>query len=199
MPRSRNSKRIWVTSLLITSNSNCYVARRAAWSCRVKSRLPCVCVCVCVCVCKHVCACMHPVTQLCSTLCDPWTTTHQAPLSTEFFRQEYWTGLSYPPLRDLPDSRIELTSLAASALAAVFFFVVINFFYLILFFWQVYSLPLCHLGSPRLPLYNPKARVWIGQSLKSPARCKGISIQRNLHRLLLLLISETCLVLVHCY
>ena len=75
-------------------------------------------------------------------------------------------------------------------------------FNLILFyfiFWQVYSLPLCYLGSPRLPLYNPKLRVWTGRSLKSPARCKGISIQRKLHRLLLLLISETCLVLVHCY
>ena len=31
--------------------------------------------------------------QLCAT---PWTTAHQAPLSTEFSRQEYWSGLSFP-------------------------------------------------------------------------------------------------------
>ena len=31
------------------------------------------------------------VTQLCLTLCDP-TVAHQAPLSMEFSRQEYWMG-----------------------------------------------------------------------------------------------------------
>ena len=25
----------------------------------------------------------------------PWTTTHQAPLSMEFFRQEYWSGCHF--------------------------------------------------------------------------------------------------------
>ena len=34
--------------------------------------------------------------QLCSTLCDPWTVAHQALLSMEFSRQEYWNGLPYP-------------------------------------------------------------------------------------------------------
>ena len=28
---------------------------------------------------------------------------HQIPLSMEFSRQEYWSGLSFPPLGDLPD------------------------------------------------------------------------------------------------
>uniref|UniRef100_A0AC11DBT5 Target of myb1 like 1 membrane trafficking protein n=1 Tax=Ovis aries TaxID=9940 RepID=A0AC11DBT5_SHEEP len=28
----------------------------------------------------------------------PWTVAHQAPLSMEFSRQEYWTGLPFPPL-----------------------------------------------------------------------------------------------------
>ena len=32
------------------------------------------------------------VAQLCPTLCDPWTVAHQAPLSMEFSRQEYWSG-----------------------------------------------------------------------------------------------------------
>ena len=32
------------------------------------------------------------VTQLCPTLCDPMDVAHQAPLSMEFSRQEYWSG-----------------------------------------------------------------------------------------------------------
>ena len=37
----------------------------------------------------------------------PWTIAHQAPLSTGFSRQEYWSGLPCPPPGDLPDSGIE--------------------------------------------------------------------------------------------
>jgi len=29
----------------------------------------------------------------------PWTIAHQAPLSVEFSRQEYWSGLPFPPPR----------------------------------------------------------------------------------------------------
>ena len=32
-----------------------------------------------------------------------WTVAHQSPLSVEFSRQEYWSGLPCPPLGDLPD------------------------------------------------------------------------------------------------
>ena len=39
----------------------------------------------------------------------PWTVAHQAPLSMGS-RQEYWSGLSYPPLGDLPDQGIETAS-----------------------------------------------------------------------------------------
>ena len=31
-----------------------------------------------------------------------WTVAHQAPLSMEFSRQEYWSGLPCPPPEDLP-------------------------------------------------------------------------------------------------
>ena len=31
--------------------------------------------------------------RLCAT---PWTAAHQAPLSTEFSKQEYWCGLPFP-------------------------------------------------------------------------------------------------------
>ena len=37
----------------------------------------------------------------------PWTEAHQAPLFMEFSRQEYWGGLPFPSLGDLPDSGIE--------------------------------------------------------------------------------------------
>ena len=47
------------------------------------------------------------VTQLCPTSCDPWTVAHQAPLSMGFSRQEYWSGLSFPPPGDLPDPGTE--------------------------------------------------------------------------------------------
>ena len=36
-----------------------------------------------------------------------WGGAHQAPLSMEFSRQEYWSGLPFPPPRDLPDPGIE--------------------------------------------------------------------------------------------
>ena len=37
----------------------------------------------------------------------PWTEAHQAPLSMEFSRQEYWNGLPFASPGDLPDPRIE--------------------------------------------------------------------------------------------
>ena len=33
----------------------------------------------------------------------PWTVAYQAPLSMEFSRQEYWSGLPFPSLGDLPN------------------------------------------------------------------------------------------------
>ena len=41
----------------------------------------------------------------------------QAPLSMEFFRQEYWNGLPFPTPGDLPDPGIELMSLVSPGLA----------------------------------------------------------------------------------
>ena len=63
--------------------------------------------------------------QLCVT---PWTVTHQAPLSIELFRQEYWNWLPFPTPGDLPDPGIKPVFLASPALAG--------------------GLYLCHLGSP---------------------------------------------------
>ena len=42
---------------------------------------------------------------------NPWTAAHQAPLFMEFSKQEYWCGLPFPSLRDLPKTEIKLVSL----------------------------------------------------------------------------------------
>ena len=39
-----------------------------------------------------------------------WTAACQSPLSMELSRQEYWSGLTYPPEGDLPDPGIEPVS-----------------------------------------------------------------------------------------
>ena len=59
-----------------------------------------------------------------------WAVGHQAPLSMEFSRQEYWSVLPFPTPGDLSDPGIEPG-------------------YLCILHWQVGSLPLCHLGSPK--------------------------------------------------
>ena len=51
----------------------------------------------------------------------PWTVARQAPLSMGFSRQGYWSGLPSPPPGNLPDSKIELTSLMSHILAGGFF------------------------------------------------------------------------------
>ena len=70
----------------------------------------------------------------------PWTAARQAPLSMEFFRQEYRSGLPFPPPGHPPDPGVKPVSAAAPALA-------------------VDSSPLSPLGSsftpPRL-IFTPK-------------------------------------------
>ena len=51
----------------------------------------------------------------------PGTAARQARLSMGFSRQEYWSGLPFPPPRDLPDPGIEPTSLVSPALAGRLF------------------------------------------------------------------------------
>ena len=66
----------------------------------------------------HVCACSVSRVRLSATPC---TVAHQAPLSMGFSRQEFWSGVPFPPLGDLPHPGIEPTSLISSALAGGFF------------------------------------------------------------------------------
>ena len=44
-----------------------------------------------------------------------WAVAHQAPLSMEFSRQEYWSGFPFPSPGDLPDPGIEPRSPALQA------------------------------------------------------------------------------------
>ena len=69
----------------------------------------------------------------------PWTIGLQAPLSLEFFRQEFWSGLAFPPPGDL--SSILLTQVS-------------NLRLLHCLHWQAGSLSLCLLRSPNCFLLN---------------------------------------------
>ena len=50
-----------------------------------------------------------------------WTVAHQVPLSMGLSRQEYWTGLPFPPPGDLPDPGTEPRSPVSHVLAGRFF------------------------------------------------------------------------------
>ena len=67
----------------------------------------------------------------------PWTVARQAPLSMRFSRQEHWSGLPCPPPGDLPDPRLELSSLTVSCIGR----------------WVLYNEP--HLGSLVVPISGP--------------------------------------------
>ena len=55
----------------------------------------------CVCLCSCMCMCAYLLAQSCPTLLAPWTVAHQAPPSVGFPRQEYWSGVPFPPPGDL--------------------------------------------------------------------------------------------------
>ena len=58
--------------------------------------------------------------QSCPTLTTPWTVACQAPLSIGFPRQEYWSGLPFPPPGDLPNPGMELAFPVTPALVGRF-------------------------------------------------------------------------------
>ena len=80
---------------------------------RLAQRQDLVSHCVCVCVCVRARA--HSVTQSCLMFVTLWTVVHQAPLSMEFSRQEYWSGLPFLSPGDLPDPGIKHESLVLQA------------------------------------------------------------------------------------
>ena len=73
-----------------------------------------------------------------------WTIAPQAPSYMGFSRQEYWSGLPFPPPGDLPDPGIEHKSPVSPALAGGFFITEpirkpIQKVYIILLFISVFS------------------------------------------------------------
>ena len=66
-------------------------------------------------LCARVCPQSLSRVQLFAT---PWTVARQAFLSVGFSRQEFWSGVPFPPPGDLPDPGIECTPPASPALAA---------------------------------------------------------------------------------
>ena len=66
--------------------------------------------------------CVCSVAQSCLTLCNPMDReAPEAPLSVEFSKQEYWSGLPFPPPGDLPYPGIKTVSLESPAWAGRFF------------------------------------------------------------------------------
>ena len=59
-----------------------------------------------------------------------WTVAHQAPLSMEFFRQEYWNEWPFPPAGDFLTQGLNSCPLC-------------------LLHWQMGSLPLAPPGKPK--------------------------------------------------
>ena len=68
--------------------------------------------CVCLLLMSH---------QLCPTLCDSMDCSLLCSSVHGFSRQEYWSGLPFPPPGDLPDPGIGPTSLMSPALSGGFF------------------------------------------------------------------------------
>ena len=66
------------------------------------------------------CSCLS-VCQVTTVVSDSLTVDNQAPLSMEFSRQDFWNGLPFPPLGDLPNPRIKPVSLKSPGLAGGFF------------------------------------------------------------------------------
>ena len=58
---------------------------------------------MCLCFCVRTCLVLSHI-RLFVTV---WTVARQAPLSMAFPKQEYWSGLQFPPPGDLPDPGIE--------------------------------------------------------------------------------------------
>ena len=77
----------------------------------------------------NACACVLTHSVVSDSVWPPWTVPCQAPLSMEFSRQEYWSGLLCPPLGDLTNPGIHPSLLH-------------------LLHWEAGSLPLAPPGKP---------------------------------------------------
>ena len=69
---------------------------------------------------ENISASLKQIVHTCPVVSDSFviarTIAQQVSLSMGFPRQEYWSGLPFPTLRDLPDPGIELVSPASPSL-----------------------------------------------------------------------------------
>ena len=63
---------------------------------------------------ERVCVCAQSLGHV-RLFGTPWAAAHQAPVSMEVSRQEYWSGLLFPPPGDLPHPGIKPGSPALQA------------------------------------------------------------------------------------
>ena len=64
---------------------------------------------------KHTEVYMYVSRSVVSDSVIPWPVAHQAPLSMEFSRQEYWSRLPFPSPGELPDPELKPRSPAWQA------------------------------------------------------------------------------------
>ena len=112
----------------------------------------------------------------------PWTVAQQAPLSMGFCRQEYWSGLPFPPPGNLPNPGIETESPVSPALQAVFCFFFLFFFY----HWAAREVlseinvhKLCNKTNQYLGWHYWKLEfsLWVSDVTLKMARKKNLGIQ----------------------
>ena len=89
---------VYVQKRQCVCNAGVYHMFISVYLCMYMAVYTCMCVCVYVCV---------LVAQSCWLFVTSWTVAHQTPLSVDFSRQEYWSGLLFPSPGDLPDLGIE--------------------------------------------------------------------------------------------
>ena len=70
---------------------------------------------------KYFCISIGYVLSCVQFFVTPWIVAHWAPLSREFSRQEYWSGLPLPTPGDFPNPGIELSCLVSPVLVYIFF------------------------------------------------------------------------------
>ena len=99
-----------------------------------------------------------------------WTVARQAPLPMGFSRQEYWNGVPFPTLEDLPDPGIEPESLESPTLAGEFFTSVPP---------HIHTLPWVKEIARGKPLFNTGSSAWYSVMTSRAGRWVGKEVQEG--------------------
>ena len=105
----------------------------------------------------YLCVCVHSVVQSCLTLPDPMDCTLSSSSAHGISRQEYWSGLPFPPPGDLPNPGIKPMSPAL----------------------QADSLLLNHWGSSYSPMISVQTPASLVGTLRGPLRTSDVNITNS--------------------